>query len=492
MSQGKNIEIKIAASGGGQASAEMQKAEKSIREINTALDKLAENDFSEENQTQIQALTANLKQAKERYRELAAEAEQASEQQETFAQKSNIAGAAMIGAGIGGAVVSKVFSEIAQGIASIDVEKLREMDAAMAEQVETARGWAEVLSDPVNGIQRLISGNTIGEAFGDVNTQLGLNAQMQAEAIDRIIQNGRKTAAEMKALAQEIAAANAILAAKDAADAKGRDAQDAERIRNGEAPEDVRSARAAYDRDKEIEAIDRGLEPKAATTQTLFDDARQAVINEERVKQDPRATREDVAKAVKEAEDARKAADAAKKEYDAAAAVAAEQRRGVRTEFDATVADAGYDKSQRLASEKKKADDQAAREAAKVEAEQKRDDAKKTREEKQRLQSQLEAGEGALNDDARNRGLGVRRSGLGQSRGVGAGNDTVAAVGKALQDGTDAAELQKLGDMVREKQRENGAAITAALMQMITELQAQSKQMEIIKNQIKNMRTPGR
>jgi hypothetical protein len=366
MAEGKNIEIKIAASGGEQAAAELRKTESGIKNLQSQINVLAELDYSPKNAAALEQLNADLEKAKENYRDLATAVSEAEGEQDSFAQKSNIAGAAMVGVGIGGAVVSKVFREIAQGLNSLDIEKLREMDAGMAEQVETARGWAEVLTDPINGIQRLISGNTIGEAFADVNTQLALNAQMQAEAIDRIIQNGRKTAAETKALAQEIAAANAILAAKDAADSAERDAADAARVRGGKHPEDVQAERAAYDRDRKLEQIDRGLEPKAATTQTLFDDARQAVINEERVKQDPRATREDVAKAVKEAEDARKAADAAKKEYDAAAAVAAEQRRGVRAAASGKIDELGAEKRERIGKEREKLAHEGEQEIAKA------------------------------------------------------------------------------------------------------------------------------
>jgi hypothetical protein len=139
---------------------------------------------------------------------------------------------------------------------------------------------------------------------------------------------------------------------------------------------------------------------------------------------------------------------------------------------DITVNKTREEEAKKAAEKKKREDDKAAREAEK--------------EEKKRLEAELETGEKGLDASARERGLQARKRGLGQSRGVGAGNDTVAAVGKALQDGTDPAELQKLGDMVREAQSKNGALVTSLLLQIITGLQEQDRQVEILRQQLKN------
>jgi hypothetical protein len=102
--------------------------------------------------------------------------------------------------------------------------------------------------------------------------------------------------------------------------------------------------------------------------------------------------------------------------------------------------------------------------------------AKADEEEKQRLQAELQTGESGLDANARERGLGLR----------GNRNDTVAAVGKALSDGTDAAELQKLGDMVRDAAGRNSAAMTQALLGLIGKLDQQERDLEVIRQKLKN------
>jgi hypothetical protein len=349
----KKIEIRIAATGGQQAAAEVRKVESAVEDISPSAEKSADS---------MDDLRERMEAVKNKASDLKQEAENLNEEIATNTSRNNVARAATIGLAVGGAILSKTFGEIAKGIQSIDSEKLRELDAAMADQVESAKGWAEALSDPLNALQRLISGGTVGEAFGDLNDQLSRNAKMQEEAIDRMIQNGRRTAAEISALVKEIAAANAILDAKDAADGAERDAADAARVRGGAAPEDVRAERAAFDRDRELERLNRSLDPKATAAQAKFDDAQKAQGNAEDVEDNPRATAEDRAKAIKAAKDARAAFDEAKREFDAAKAVVIEQRRGVNAKYESEIGDAAGDKSTRLKREQQQAEAKARRE----------------------------------------------------------------------------------------------------------------------------------
>jgi hypothetical protein len=89
----------------------------------------------------------------------------------------NLGRAAMTGVGAGGAVVAAIFKEIGDSINSINVDNLRGLNAEMAKQVEDAQKWSQVISDPINGIQRLLSGTTLGDAFGAMNEQLQMNAE---------------------------------------------------------------------------------------------------------------------------------------------------------------------------------------------------------------------------------------------------------------------------------------------------------------------------
>ena len=106
--------------------------------------------------------------------------------------------------------------------------------------------------------------------------------------------------------------------------------------------------------------------------------------------------------------------------------------------------------------------------------------AAEARKERERLQGSLGEKEEDLDETSRERGLAIRR------RGVSSGNETLQTVGKALADGTNADELQKLGDGVREAAAKNGAAMTKALMDVIHSLNSQAQEIEVIKRQIKN------
>ncbi len=354
MAEGKGIEIKIAAIGGDQAAAEIRKVEGAVKDLPAGSSEAGAGvaDLSEK--------LAEMKQRAEGLREASADL---GEETQKNTQRNNLAKAASIGLAAGGAVVAKTFGEIAKGLASIDLAKLATMDAEMAAQIETAKGWSEILTDPLNGIQRLISGATISEAFADLNDQLSRNAEMQAEAVNRMTMAGRKTAEELKDIARDIAAANEIIEAKQASDAKARDVTDAARERAGEAPEDIRVERAAYDRDQRKDAVDRGLGPVRAKTQALFEDAEIAKANAATVAADSRATKPAIDDANAKAKAAEKLFLDAKKEYNTAAAVASEKRRGIVSEYTGEVADAEADKAERL---KKQA------EAAKAKAEAKK------------------------------------------------------------------------------------------------------------------------
>jgi hypothetical protein len=100
--------------------------------------------------------------------------------------------------------------------------------------------------------------------------------------------------------------------------------------------------------------------------------------------------------------------------------------------------------------------------------------------ERDRLRGDLSGSEQGLNDAARGQGLGMRKT-KGAER-----NATYKQVESALLDGTNSGELQKLGDMVREANGKNGAAITGFLLQIIDGLNTQAKEMETLRQQLKN------
>jgi hypothetical protein len=267
-------------------------------------------------------------------------------------------------------------------------------------------------------------------------------------------------------VATEIAAANAVLDAASDADAKERDVQDAARIRGGAAPEDVRAERAAFDRDREIEKINRNLQNKGGPAQALFDDAQTARGNAQRVGSDPRATAEDRKKAADEAVEAERKANEALAAFEAAKKVAAEQRRGVRAEFEGTVADAAGDKKTRLEKER--------------EAEAKRAADEQRRARSEGLSGDLDAATGRRDD--------LARRGAAKIAGSSNQNPILQGIGNQLADGTDAREIARIGQQIAAKQGELGATTVAALQKMMTELANQQARVAALEGQLKTQR----
>jgi colicin import membrane protein len=193
--------------------------------------------------------------------------------------------------------------------------------------------------------------------------------------------------ARVNEASKELARANSVLDAKDAADAKGRDAEDAARIRAGDAPEDVRADRAGFDRDQEIKKINRELEEKAADARAKREAAEQAKVDRDKVFRNPSNTPEQKAKVALTANAADNQADEAERDLQTAQSIAEQRRRGVNIQSDAKVSDAQGDKAARLKREQDAADAKAQREKQQAE-----DKARREREAAARAAEQTAAG----------------------------------------------------------------------------------------------------
>ena len=293
MSNGKNIEIRFATAGADAAAAEIRKVERAADDLANGLQDAGKGDQAGD------ALNERFDSLRERLKNAKEEASSFGQETDKLGNKMNAAKAGAAGFAVGSAVIAKTFGEISDGLNSIDLKALRQLDAEMANQVEKAKQWAEWLSDPMAGMQRFISGSTIEEAFAAQNEQLALNVKQQAEAIDRMISKGRMTADQLQKISTEIAAANQIIAAKADADAKARDAADAAAVRGGKPQDEVDAERAPFDRDQALAAINARVDAKSDMTNRLFQDSRVANSNLADVKGDPNATPEGLAKAKK-------------------------------------------------------------------------------------------------------------------------------------------------------------------------------------------------
>jgi hypothetical protein len=221
-----------------------------------------------------------------------------------------------------------------------------------------------------------------------------------AQSHDRIITTSKEQAAELKKLTDEIKAANSILDAKDEADAKKRDREDAAAIRNGASPEDVAAKRAQDDQAVKFEKIDRDLKPAAEAANKAFRDTQTAQEEIRKVKGMPDAKREDIEAAETAAREKDEEFKRRKDEYDRQLAIAREQRRGIREETTGKVEDLGAEKSTRLRQE---ADTKAKAEARAAEQAQRQAEA-----ERRRAQQAEERRTRGVQDDAGD-ALGIAR-----------------------------------------------------------------------------------
>lgn len=324
----KEIGLKVSVTGGDAAAAEIKKVEKSTEDLGTTTNSVAG----------------------------------------TASKLKGIAAAA--GAiGVATAAAAKTFGQIRDEIDSIDITQLRAVDSAMADNIESAKSWATALEDPIGALLEYTTGETVASAFAGMNEQLALVAKQHEQAIDRLIAKGITQRDELKAMAAEIKAANAILDAKDDADGKARDRADAAAIRDGANPEDVAAKRAQDDGEKEISKINRGLDSKAPEVQAAYDNLTAAKGNAERVANTDGAKAADIEKAKKQVEDLQKEYDNQSREFETAKKVAEEARRGAREEASGKTEALAADKAERLQKEKAAAEKKAADEKARADKE---------------------------------------------------------------------------------------------------------------------------
>jgi chromosome segregation ATPase len=292
MANDKDIKIGLQTVGADAAASEIHKVEDAIDQIPettpeavTAVDKL--DDAVKKVPDSVDDLNEQLDGLRERTEKLKEETEEFAKQQESATSKMRLGRSAMVGAGIGGAILAKTFGEIAKGLQSIDLDHLRKLDGAMAEQVETARSWAEVLTDPINGIQRLISGTTIGEVFGGMNEQLKLNAETEKRIAESRLEYALRNRAVLAEAygweaQQLIEQENALLRLLDLrsqmaairSEAAGQEV-DAARLRGGDVP--LAQANALSARlQEELQALEGSLQigqQTLSSAQSAFDAA---------------------------------------------------------------------------------------------------------------------------------------------------------------------------------------------------------------------------
>jgi hypothetical protein len=375
----------------------------------------------------------------------------------------------------------QTIGQINDGLNSINTDALRKVDAAMADTVESAKGWVQALKDPIGALLELTTGTTVQDAFKDVNDSFANLAKDHEAHVGRLIASGIKLGDEMKKLSQILKDANAIKDAKEAADAKEQDNLDKEAIRSGEAPEDVRARRAAMDAQREIGKIDRNLFLKINESWSASDNYFNAVRNRDKVTAEG-GSPEDRARAQKQVDELLAVLDKTNQELATAKAVAAEQRRGINAGAEGTIREQEANKAARLQKEQDKANEEyekANREAALEFAAARKQDAGHS----------LDREKESLNYSARAVSADIAQRVAGSGRGPRDPNIIAAGgVADALADGTSAKELAGLSRKVEQNLPKASNEMVRFLNTLITNLQIEADKIKALEGQVKNLR----
>jgi hypothetical protein len=550
----KRIEIQIAATGGDQAAAEIRKVETAARSaeqtVKTStgfggmLDGVPER--AEVAKKSLEELRGAAQKAKSEFAGMADESERIDDGG-GIGRKKELA-IATGAVGIAAGLAAKTLKEVYDQLGAIDTASLRNIDSAFADQIENAKKFREALEDPIGALVALANGGTtMKEAFADMNEQLALSAEQRSAEIDRILAKGEEQVDEIKKLADELRAANALFDAKDQTEAAKRDGQDAAAIRNGADPDDVRAQRAKDDAAVERARIDRELNASNPGLQESFEKARAARLAQEELKNRPTnrvaaaeeelarlkqqfevnkvegrklgvfdfsgqkefeanqasnlaaqgraratiaqgATPEERAAQAKAAENVKKAeADfaerQAKRQRDEA--VAAEQKKAVTARAENTVADATGDKAARLERERNQ---RQAEEQRKQEQERRQSEAAEIRRCREAAQEERERARGGLDrESGRASGVFGRGADVLAEKGKSGLSDQFRSISKSLENGTDSKELAALSDKFQAATAGMTSSTIEKLEKMLTAMEAHAKRMDVLDARFKNL-----
>ena len=405
MSDGKNIEIKIAATGGDQAAAEIKKVTaaatdaQETRGFGGMLDQVPER--AEEAAKAQDKWLEQLAKEEEQIKTLGAEHEKADwieiqglknkelqaeiyakglekrtklEQKASADQAAAFDGVASKGAvaaiAITAVAAAKTLATVFEQLEKIDDVELSKLDSQWVAQIERIKEFKQALSDPIGALVAWANdGTSVEDAFASMNEELQLGAQQRANDVDRIISRGSEQVEEIKRLTDELKSAHARLDAKDDADSAAQDRADAKAIRDGVPEEDVRANRAKINHQKGLESINREVEDKLVGLQESFELAKKQRANVEELDRSGIATPEDIKKAKAEAEQFEADFQRRNKAAEDARAIANDKRRGLNERTQGTIEDAVGDKRERQEREQQKKDQEKEREDAKRERE---------------------------------------------------------------------------------------------------------------------------
>jgi hypothetical protein len=475
MATGKNIEIKIAATGAQQAAAEIDKVEGKVRGMGgqmqatypqataaaESVEKVAE--AAEKVSAASVPMSEHLGQLAE---EMESAGEAAGEMESNVRKIARVQQAQIISqlANQAGQMGRKL-QEVADGLQEFDSEMADSMrnagesiekvsgavatlaigfaaggplGAALAGTVvmlgETATAWQEMTIAQARAAQ---SAATAAELENQLNEMLAVGVDTYnaaGDAAERLNGIREESKAAIDAEISSLESLNRIQNADDSAYKAQRDREDAAAIRGGAAPEDVKATRARDDAAMELRKIDREEAIASAGLREASNAAIGAEGNLNVIKQSPNATPEQIAEAQKTADELKERLRTMEQKAEEERRINVSRRREVRDRAQGRIEGYQGDKDDRL---KREAEQQAAKE--------KRDADRKAAQEDAARRKNETAAERRTREEA---GIGREAKALIPKGATDKFRAAVEAAAAGLQDGDQGGELERLAGYI--------------------------------------------
>jgi hypothetical protein len=466
---GKNIEVRIAATGGDQAAEEVSKVENAVESMGDAsgdasakvseiADRMRAQAIAELG-TAFQSVAGFVRESAAAFAEADPEISRtlsnAAEGLETMASAATLAAQGFaVGGPLGGAIGAMAGTALPELKSAMD-DALKAMTAA---------------SEAANNAAAMEAKHQEVLAMGaDAYFDLADAAQNYKERSEEVIEQVEK---EIAALERR----KKLAAADDDFASAVRDSEDAAAIRGGAAPEDVKAERARWNAERKKAEIDLETElanarqRKSATELQEKEKAVEAVSSNPeliRTQEELAARKKAIADAKKERDDARDAYERDRRDFEATRDTNRTRKLTVDVQTSNKTSDLGLEKTARL------------------ERERQAEERRKQTEERQRRMEELESREGGLDRNARDASRKFAAAG-GRARGD-LGRE-LTDIGKSLANGTDQQEIQELAAQFETATKGMGGSTIAALRQMIDTQQRQAQEIEALRGLIKSER----
>lgn len=523
MSEGPNVEIKIAATGGDEAAAEVRKVAAAAEAASKTAGSSGFGGMLDGVPEKAAATTAGVKDLNAEVDELIANLGKASDETKSLGAAADDAGGKADKLGenvekIARAQKAQAVAQLAEVVGNIGAELVsagdsaKDFDAELASSMKNAgrniqetssklgvmaagfavggpvgaglaavggllkdcvTGWfemagamdaaaaAEARATEMQGKLSLALAGVVDPALaaGEAAEELAGKYDLATQAIERQIDGLRRR--------------NALLDAKDESTAATRDREDATAIDNGQDPFDVQARRATDDAKVAEEKIDRELELKRTGLQEKFERNRSEKSRIEGEKgnlnADPKILADDEARLKRDERDF----DEEQADYGADVAASFYDKRTVREKATGTVERLAREK----AAAKRKADD----------ADKRRKNDEDAKAKKERMEDELEGREAGLARDS-SRASARFGENAGKLKGHDKLKDDLSGISKSLEDGTDTKELAALSEKFKAATEGMGGAIIENMSKMLAALDVQAKQIAVLGGQIKNNR----